>query len=363
MLARLSRTSWRSFSLRKHRAHSSSSSAAPVSPAPSNSILNDKHGRHHNYLRISLTEKCNLRCQYCMPEEGVALTPKDHLLTTDEIMKISQIFVDNGVTKIRFTGGEPTVRPDIEEIIARTGELRAQGLQTIAMTTNGIVLNRKLPGLVASGLNAVNISLDTLDPFKFQIITRRQGHNRVLEAIDSSLERGLQVKVNCVVMRGMNEAEVVDFVAMTEHKDIEVRFIEYMPFDGNRWNDSKFVSYKEMLTSIQQKYEISRNIDAPNETSKTWRVPGFKGRVGFITSMSEHFCSSCNRLRMTADGNLKVCLFGANEVSLRDAIRGGSTQQELEDIISAAVQKKKPKHAGMFELAKTKNRPMITIGG
>jgi len=324
----------------------------------------DKFGRNHTYLRISLTERCNLRCQYCMPAEGVTLTPKDELLTKDEIIQIAKLFVENGVTKIRFTGGEPTVRKDLDEVIRRTGELRSIGLQTIGMTTNGIVLNRYLPKLKAYGLSHLNISLDTLDPLKFQLVTRRPGHERVLSAIQQAIDLGFeQVKVNCVVMRGLNENELIDFVGWTEHKDIEIRFIEYMPFDGNKWSDKKMYSYAQMLETIKTKYPLERLQGELNDTSKTWHVPGFKGRVGFITSMSEHFCNTCNRLRITADGNLKVCLFGATEVSLRDALRQGCTQEELRAIVHAAVQRKKARHAGMFEIAKTKNRPMITIGG
>jgi len=299
-----------------------------------------------------------------MPEEGVALTPKSELLTSDEISQLATLFVEAGVNKIRFTGGEPLVRKDIDEVVRQTGQLKSIGLKTIGMTTNGIVLSRHLPTLKAAGLTHLNISLDTLDPFKFQLVTRRPGHERVLTAIQQALDLGFeQVKVNCVVMRGLNEHELTDFVGWTEHKDLEIRFIEYMPFDGNNWNDKKMYPYAEMLQTIQAKYPLVRLQGEPNDTSKTWHVPGFKGRVGFITSMSEHFCNTCNRLRITADGNLKVCLFGSTEVSLRDAIRQGCTDEDLRSIIHAAVQRKKARHAGMFEIAKTKNRPMITIGG
>eukprot|EP00455_Lapot_gusevi_P027795 TRINITY_DN2952_c0_g1_i3.p1 TRINITY_DN2952_c0_g1~~TRINITY_DN2952_c0_g1_i3.p1 ORF type:complete len:384 (-),score=17.15 TRINITY_DN2952_c0_g1_i3:47-1198(-) len=332
-------------------------------------ILTDTFGRHHSYLRISLTERCNLRCQYCMPAEGVELTPDAGILTRAEIAKIAKLFVESGIKKIRFTGGEPLVRKDIVDIMSDVNALRELGLETIAMTTNGITLSRQLPQLLRAGLNILNISLDTLDPFKFQIITRRLGHDRVLTAIDDSLkarERGdLQsVKVNCVVMRNINHQEILDFVAMTEQKSVEVRFIEYMPFEGNGWKDEKLFSYKEMLDLIKAKYPtLTRLQDHPNDTSKSYHVPGFAGKVGFITSMSEHFCSSCNRLRMTADGNLKVCLFGNSEVSLRDAIRNSDSDDDLRGIIHAAVQRKKAKHAGMHTIAKSKNRPMITIGG
>jgi len=327
-------------------------------------MLTDTFGRTHTYLRISLTERCNLRCVYCMPEEGVDLTPKEQLLTTDEIHRLAALFVKAGVTKIRFTGGEPTVRSDLREIITATDALRPLGLETIAMTSNGIVLARRLPELVEAGLNVLNISLDTLDPYKFAIITRRNGYSKVMEAIDVALGLPLKaVKLNCVVMRKVNDVELEGFVELTRDRPLDVRFIEYMPFEGNRWSDSKFVPYSEMLEKIKAKFPLERLEDEPNHTAKAWRVPGYKGRLGFITSMSEHFCSTCNRIRLTADGNLKVCLFGASEVSLRDAMRQGATDEELSRIISVAVRRKKARHAGMSELSRAPNRPMIKIGG
>lgn len=332
-------------------------------------ILVDNFKRKHTYLRISLTERCNLRCQYCMPEEGIDLTPNDKILTRQEIHKIAKLFVDAGVDKIRLTGGEPLVRKDIEDIAADLGSL--PGLKTLAMTTNGIVLARKLPALHKAGLNLLNISLDTLDPDKFVLITRRNGHEKVLESIHLAIDMGYRpVKINCVVMRGINDQEIGDFVAMTQNKPIEVRFIEYMPFDGNRWNDKKFVSYKDMLEIIKKRFSNLERVPddemGPNETAKTWRVPSFMGRIGFITSMTDHFCNTCNRLRLTADGNLKVCLFGRTETSLRDAIRSGSSDEELKELISASVQRKKASHDGMYDMyqiAQNKNRPMIKIGG
>jgi len=331
--------------------------------------LTDGFHRPHSYLRVSLTERCNLRCQYCMPEEGVSLTPNEQLLTKDELVRVCRLFVEAGVDKIRFTGGEPLVRKDVVEIVEEVGKLRP-ALRTIAMTTNGIVLARKLPMLHKAGLNQLNISLDSLHSDKFSQIVRRNGFEHVWESIHAALDYGYDpVKVNCVVMRGFNDNELVDFVSWTEKQPLEVRFIEYMPFDGNAWSDNKFVSYKEMVSIIKAKHPTFARVPdlSPNETSKAWKVPGFRGQVGFITSMSEHFCGSCNRLRITADGNLKVCLFGSSEVSLRDAMRlGYATDAELMKIISAAVKRKKAHHGGMYdmyEIAKTKNRPMILIGG
>jgi len=241
------------------------------------------------------------------------------------------------------------------------------GLETVAMTTNGLTLSRKLPALMEAGLNALNISLDTLIPEKFEFVSRRPkaGHAKVLNAIEKSLEMGFNpVKVNCVVMRGLNEDEILDFVDWTRERNVDVRFIEYMPFDGNKWNTNKMVPFSEMLEIIRAKYpDFQRIQDAPNDTSKGFKVDGFRGQVGFITSMSENFCGSCNRLRMTADGNLKVCLFGNTEISLRDAMRQGIHEDELKHLIEAAVKRKKARHAGVTNLPSMKNRPMILIGG
>nr|XP_060610080.1 molybdenum cofactor biosynthesis protein 1 isoform X1 [Anolis sagrei ordinatus] len=330
--------------------------------APFSAFLTDGFGRQHNYLRISLTEKCNLRCQYCMPEEGVQLTPKSELLSTQEIITLARLFVKEGVDKIRLTGGEPLIRPDVVDIIAQMRKL--EGLETIAVTTNGINLARLLPRLKEAGLNAINISLDTLVPAKFEFIVRRKGFHKVMEGIHKALELGYDpVKVNCVVMRGLNEDELLDFVALTEKYPLDVRFIEYMPFDGNKWNFKKMVSYKEMLDTIKQKWPELEKLpcEEASSTAKTYKVPHFQGQVSFITSMSEHFCGSCNRLRITADGNLKVCLFGSSEVSLRDHLRSNASEEELIQIIGGAVGRKKKQHAGMINISQMKNRPMILI--
>ncbi|KAF9112080.1 Molybdenum cofactor synthesis protein 1 [Mortierella sp. AM989] len=332
---------------------------------PFSNVLTDNFSRQHTYLRISLTEKCNLRCTYCMPAEGVDLSPKDEILTTPEIIRLARLFVQEGVTKIRLTGGEPTVRKDINELVEQLGELQSMGLKTIAMTSNGIALKRKLPSLVSSGMNLLNLSLDTLDRFKFELMTRRKGFERVMETIDDALVIGLNpVKINCVVMRGTNDKEVLDFVEFTRNKKVDVRFIEYMPFGGNKWKENKLVPYQELVENIRTIHPTFKKlVDDPNDTSKAYHVPGFAGQVGFITSMSDHFCGTCNRLRITADGNLKVCLFGNTEVSLRDMMRQGKTDEELREVIEIAVKNKKKQHAGVSNLVNMKNRPMILIGG
>nr|XP_044632561.1 molybdenum cofactor biosynthesis protein 1 isoform X3 [Equus asinus] len=227
---------------------------------------------------------------------------------------------------------------------------RLEGLRTIGVTTNGINLARLLPSLQKAGLSAINISLDTLVPAKFEFIVRRKGFHKVMEGIHKAIELGYNpVKVNCVVMRGLNEDELLNFVALTKGLPLDVRFIEYMPFDGNKWNFRKMVSYKEMLDTLRQQWpELEKLPEEESSTAKAFKIPGFRGQVSFITSMSEHFCGTCNRLRITADGNLKVCLFGNSEVSLRDHLRAGASEEELLRIIGAAVGRKKQQHAELF---------------
>ncbi len=324
--------------------------------------MTDQFGRRHTYLRISLVERCNLRCQYCMPAEGLDWTPDPHLLTDEEIVRLARLFVRAGVNKIRLTGGEPLLRTNIDTIARGIGAL--PGLETLALTTNGLLLPKKIERLQQAGLSLLNISLDTLRADRFEEITRRPGLPLVHKAIDEAIRRGYDpVKVNCVVMRGVNDDELVDFVQWTEHLPIEVRFIEFMPFDGNRWDDERLVPFAEMLERIRAEVPLKRLSDGPHETSRTFQVPGHRGTVGFIASMTAPFCEGCNRLRITADGNLKVCLFGASEVSLRDAMRSGATDAELLQVISRAVGRKHARHAGMHQLSEMPNRPMITIGG
>ena len=323
----------------------------------------DRFGRKHTYLRISVTERCNLRCTYCMPAEGVDLTPREAILTFEEIERLARLFVANGVDKIRLTGGEPLVRKQVEDLVDMIG--RIPGLRHLAITTNGLLLSKKFDRLQAAGLNQVNISLDTLDSARFERIARRPGLPLVLRAIDDALERGYSpVKVNCVVMRGVNDDELSDFVRLTRDRPLEIRFIEYMPFAGNGWADAFFMPYSEMMQRIEadglHPFAPERG---PHDTSRTYQVEGHVGTVGFISSMSDHFCGGCNRLRLTADGSLKVCLFGQAETSLRDLMRAGATDDEVCAAIQEAVSHKAAAHAGMHAIAESDNRPMILIGG
>mmetsp|Transcript_15484 Transcript_15484/g.39968 ORF Transcript_15484/g.39968 Transcript_15484/m.39968 type:complete len:404 (-) Transcript_15484:351-1562(-) len=330
-----------------------------------NPALGDRFGRQHTYLRMSLTERCSLRCVYCMPEDGVNLTPSSRLLTTDETLRIARLFVRAGVDKIRLTGGEPTVRPDLPEIVSALNELRPMGLRQIAMTSNGIALPRKLPKLVSNGLDRLNLSLDTLDRQRFVQLTRRDGLARVLEAIDLALELGMApLKLNVVLMAGTNDDELLAFAQLSREKPIDVRFIEYMPFDGNKWSSDTMVPLEAMLGRLREAHPgLAKLPTPPHDVAVSYRLPGAAGSLSFIASMTQPFCAGCNRLRLTADGNLKVCLFGSSEVSLRDAMREGATDAELLDLVADALGRKHAAHAGMHEIAATKNRPMTTIGG
>lgn len=328
--------------------------------------LTDRFGRQHSYLRISLAERCNLRCQYCMPANGVPLQPESHLLTNDEVVRLASWFVHNGVDKIRLTGGEPLLRKDLVDLVGNLNEL---GLKQIGMTTNGVTLSRNLPDLVEAGLTHVNVSLDSLLPDKFAKLTRRPEsyHTKVIKAIeDCATLLPNRTKINCVVLPD-NVDEMQEFCELTRSMPVDIRFIEYMPFNENNWGTGEFVSYQKMRDRIEG---LSRLEDGPNDTTKWWTLAGdTMGRIGFITSMTEHFCGTCNRLRITADGQLKVCLFGSTEVSLRDLMRHEESSNEmLQKLIHYSVQRKHFKlggHKDMEDLQdhSKENRPMTLIGG
>ena len=330
-------------------------------------VLSDRYDRDHSYLRISLAERCNLRCRYCMPPDGVPLQPEDNLLQHDEIIALASLFAKNGVDKIRLTGGEPLLRKDLVQIVSDLAKL--DGIEQVGMTTNGVTLRRHLPVLVDAGLTHVNISLDTLREDRFLDLTRRPGLQKVWESIEAacSILPAGRVKINCVVMKGVNDDEIANFCKITRQLPVDVRFIEWMPFSDNGWSKGRFVSYDDMLSSVSD-LGLQRAVDGPNDTTKWWRLDDTaSGRIGFITSMSQHFCGTCNRLRLTSDGQIKACLFGATELSLRDALRSGVSNEDLERLIHYAVQRKKfalGGHGSAQGIADANdNRPMTLIGG
>ncbi|RTL39735.1 MAG: GTP 3',8-cyclase MoaA [Candidatus Melainabacteria bacterium] len=324
--------------------------------------LIDNFGRKHNYLRISVTDRCNLRCQYCMPHEGIAWKKKDQLLTFEEIIRISRVFARMGVDKIRLTGGEPLVRRDLEVLIEQLALI--DGVKTLAMTTNATLLKPLARHLKSIGLTALNISLDTLREERFAEITRRDDFYSVMDGLNEALEVGFDsLKLNMVVMSGINDDEVMDFVDFARDKALNVRFIEYMPFKDNQWKSDKVVTFQQMREQIQQKYNLYPLSAEPSAVAKDFGIDGYPGTVSFISSMSDSFCGTCNRLRLTADGSIKSCLFYPAETSLRDELRRGITDEYLEELILQTLALKPEAHPPAEEIAAENNRAMIEIGG
>lgn len=328
--------------------------------------MQDTHGRGHNYLRISITEHCNLRCTYCMPAEGIALTPRAHLMTAVEIVTIAQTFVKLGVTKIRLTGGEPLVRKDAKTIIEQLGKLGVE----LTLTTNGILVHEFIDTFKEAGITTLNVSIDSLKKDKFNQITRRNYFEKLIENLDLLEANDFNVKLNVVVIKGFNDNEIVDFIEMTKDRNIQIRFIEFMPFDGNKWNKEKLVSYAEILELTNTFYgeeKVNRLQDKPNDTSKNHKINGYQGSFSVISSVTNPFCSTCNRIRLTADGKLKNCLFSNTETSLLDTLRAG---ESIEPLIFQNIKSKFAMRGGMDDDAKfqnpllfSQNRSMIKIGG
>lgn len=340
--------------------------------------LTDGFGRFHNYLRISLTERCNLRCTYCMPAEGVPLSPASRLLSSDELGRLGSIFARMGTTKVRLTGGEPTLRPDVVDICAALAE--QPGIQSVGMTTNGVNLLKKrenstlLEALADAGLRSLNVSLDSMDAATFATMTRRPmaTHGRVLDALEATASLGLRVKVNCVVMRGSNHdalGEFVQYFLERPHLGVDVRFIEWMPFSANDWKSGTLVPAAEMrhLLGAQGLDLQPLEPDDPHDTTRWYSVDNT--RIGIISSMTDHFCAGCNRVRVTADGALKTCLFGNDALSLRDLLRAGNDDLAIAQAVQGALANKHFAHGGRKHGAQDiadhahANRPMILIGG
>lgn len=326
-------------------------------------MITDSYNRLHNYLRISLTDNCNLRCFYCMPEEDYAFTPAARLMQAHEIESIAQTFVAAGVNKIRLTGGEPLVRKDAADIMLSLAKLPVQ----LTLTTNGTRLHHFLPVLQDAGIRSLNISLDTLNAEKFNFITRRNEFQKVRDNIELLLENNFHVKVNVVVMKGLNDDEINEFVEWTKHTPVHVRFIEFMPFSGNRWTGNKVVTLAEMLAMISTKYNVENLESEKHDTAKRFVVPGHAGTFAVISTMSAHFCGDCNRMRLTADGKLKNCLFSKTETDLLTAFRNG---EELLPLIQQNVWQKEKQLGGQMpadfmnvHADEIRNRSMIAIGG
>ncbi len=329
-------------------------------------ILTDQFGREHDYLRISLTERCNLRCFYCMPEDGVELRPKNQFMRTEEILSIAKTFTDLGVKKIRLTGGEPLIRKDADTIIRELSKLPVE----LGITTNGILVDRFIDLFKECNVRSVNLSLDTLQRGKMERVTRRDFFDKIMSNIELLRDEGFHVKVNVVVMRGTNDDEITDFIEWTRNEPIHVRFIEFMPFGGNNWDWNQGVSLDEILSRTTERFGafgFERINDRPNDTSKNYRLKEGKGTFAVISSVTNPFCDTCNRIRLTADGKLRNCLFSDAETDLLSTYRKGN---DILPLIAESIHKKKEIRAGMNtfkQLSDTdkheRNRSMVAIGG
>ncbi len=326
-------------------------------------MIVDSFGRDHNYLRISLTDNCNLRCFYCMPEEDYEFTPASRLMQLEEIEAIAKIFVAQGVNKIRLTGGEPLVRKDADKIILSLSKLPV----ALTLTTNGTRLHEYVDVLKEAKIKSLNISLDTLQPDKFLLLTRRDQFRQVYDNIHLLISHGFHVKVNVVAMKGMNDMEINDFIEWTKDTPVHVRFIEFMPFSGNKWTSNKVFTWQQIVEVVESKYEVARLHDDQHDTAKKYTVPGHAGTFAVISTMTSPFCSGCNRMRLTADGKMKNCLFSKEETDLLTAFRKG---ENILPLIQQSISSKAKELGGQFtadfehvHAEDIHNRSMITIGG
>lgn len=325
-----------------------------------NSIV-DNFGRPHTYLRISLTDRCNLRCFYCMPEEGIELIEKPNNMSLEEIIDLAGTFRNLGVDTIRLTGGEPLVRKNFGYLVEELAKLGV----TLKITTNGIVLDKYLDLFQKVGLRKINLSLDTLDKAKSVFITKRDYFERIMKNLEKALEMDMEVKLNIVLIKGVNDIEINDFIELTKHKNLTVKFIEFMPFKGNKWDWSKGVGKQEILDTISGQFGNIEELKNPrHSTSSNFKVEGHTGSFAIVSTITSPFCDECNRIRVTADGKMLNCLFANSETDLLTPLRKG---EQMDNIIINAIKTKKYSRDGMDVKMDAdhyeKNRSMISIGG
>lgn len=329
-----------------------------------NGRLTDRHGREIKDLRVSVTDRCNFRCQYCMPAEGLPWLERDEILTYEEIARLVAVFADMGVSKVRVTGGEPLVRKDLYRMIALLKAFK--GIEDIAITTNGFLLKEQVAALVDAGLGRINVSLDSLSHDRFFQLTRRDALNRVLQGIEAAgrYPQLRPLKINVVAIKGFTEDEVVAFAKLAREMSYTVRFIEYMPLDaGGEWQPGKVLPNAVVRSMIESRFDLVPLERERGSTSSVYRFADSGGQIGFVSPVSEPFCSECNRVRLTADGRLRTCLFSHSETDLKSPLRAGATDAELEQIVRAAVFHKELRHRiGEGDFTQPQ-RPMSRIGG
>ncbi len=332
-------------------------------PQAGERLTRDAYGRPMTYLRISLTDRCNLRCVYCMPAIGMKFAPRDELLTDDELLAVVRASAKIGFSKMRLTGGEPTVRPHVADIVREIAH--TPGVDDVAMTTNGLLLARLAQDLKDAGLKRVNVSIDSLQGDRFTAITRGGKIEKVWAGIEAAEAAGLSpIKLNAVVVRGQNDDEVGDLAALTLTHPWQVRFIEVMPLEGvGTVHDEGLVTTAETIELIERDHGELEPLEAPlGDPARVYRLPGSIGTIGFISPVSQPFCSFCNRIRLTADGKLRLCLLRNDEVDVRDILRGGGDENDLIEQIRYGVWRKPWGH-GLAEGDRNTGRGMSQIGG
>ena len=340
---------------------------AETKELPVTGLLKDSYNRPIRDLRVSLTDRCNFRCFYCLPHGEPPIAPKEQMLSYEEIEYVCEIFVELGIEKIRLTGGEPMMRQDIEVIIAKLAKLKSRGLRDLALTTNGYFLPDRAQGLKDAGLDRITISLDSLKRDMFRRMTGVDVLDRVLEGLEAAKTAGLQpIKINAVIVRGHNEDEVADFAAFAREHDVKMRFIEFMPLDsGHDWSRDDVVSGREIRERIEEQFLLEPvNAARGSETASRFRfADGAPGEIGIIAPVTEAFCGACSRIRLTADGQIRTCLFSTVEHSLRDVVRDGASRAEIIDFIKGVVLKKEPRHFINDPGFVAPSRSMSFIGG
>jgi cyclic pyranopterin phosphate synthase len=329
--------------------------------------LKDSYHRPIRDLRVSLTDRCNFRCFYCLPHGEPPVAPKEQMLSYEEIEYLCDIFVQLGIEKIRLTGGEPMMRRDIEQIIFKLAQLKRSGLSDLALTTNGYFLPHRAHSLKEAGLDRITISLDSLKRDVFKQMTGVDVLDRVMEGIEAARSAGLQpIKINAVVVRGHNEDEVADFAAFAREHNVKMRFIEFMPLDsGHEWSREDVVSGREIRRRIEARFPLEPlQVARGSETSARYRFrDGAPGEIGIIAPVTEPFCGACSRIRLTADGQIRTCLFSTVEHSLRDVLRDGARREEIIEFIESVVMKKEPRHYINDARFVAPSRTMSFIGG
>ena len=331
--------------------------------------LTDKFNRIHNYLRISLTDRCNLNCIYCNPADFQLIkTPRADILNFDEILRLIKIFVGSlGFNKIRFTGGEPFVRKGILQLFEEVDKLKSVYDFDVGITTNGTLLEDKIESLKKFGVDKLNISLDSLNAEKFKFITGKDDFESTMRAIYKAIDLGFNpLKINAVVLKNINDNEITDFVDFAVNKNLNIRFIEFMPFGNNSWSEDAFISYDEMKNVVEKKYSLKEIPPNNGNVAKDFKIVDHPGKISFISSISDDFCGSCNRLRITAKGEMKLCLFstGENEINFKQLLSNGKySDNEICEIIQDAILYKQEKHPAPEELAALKENNMLTLGG